>query len=59
MEPSDPSCDPSVNLEAWVIIHTRVAQGLPGRVEDLTVLSRIADLICPHQADRQGEELSD
>jgi hypothetical protein len=44
MEPSDPSCDPSGNLEAWVI-QTRLAQGLPARVEDPTVLARIVDLL--------------
>ncbi|MGH3821990.1 MAG: hypothetical protein ACRDRA_03995 [Pseudonocardiaceae bacterium] len=47
----------SVDLEAWVI-HTRLAQGLPARVEDPTVLALIADLICPLQADRDGEEPS-
>jgi hypothetical protein len=45
MEPSVPHPDPSVDLEAWVI-YTRLAQGLPARVEDLAVLARIADLIC-------------
>jgi hypothetical protein len=44
MEPSNPPCDPAVDLEAWVI-HTRLAQGLPARVEDLTVLAHIADLM--------------
>ena len=37
--------DPSVDLEAWVI-YTRLAQGLPARVEDPIVLVRIADLLC-------------
>jgi hypothetical protein len=45
MEPSDPSCDPSEDLEAWVI-RTRLAQVLPARVEDPAVLALIADLIC-------------
>lgn len=54
MEPSDPPCDPSVDLEAWVV-HTRLAQGLPARVEDPTVLARIVDLISAHQVDRHGE----
>jgi hypothetical protein len=44
MAPSDPSPDPSVDLEAWVI-YTRLAQGLPARVEDPIVLARIADLM--------------
>lgn len=44
MKPQDPPCDPSVDFEAWVI-HTRLIQGLPPRVTDLTVLTRIADLI--------------
>ena len=55
MEPSDPPCDPSGDLEAWVI-HTRLAQGLPARVQDLAVLARIADLICTHQLNDQSEE---
>jgi hypothetical protein len=42
MEPSVPPPDPSVDLEAWVI-HTRLAQRLPARVEDPTVLARIAE----------------
>jgi hypothetical protein len=45
MEPSDRPCDPSGDFEGWVI-HTRLAQGLPARVEDLAVLALIADLIC-------------
>jgi hypothetical protein len=40
MEPSDPPCDPSVDLEAWVI-QTRLAHGLPPRVEDPVVLACI------------------
>lgn len=44
MEESDTPCDPSADFEAWVI-QTRRAQGLPPRVEDLAVLSRIAYLI--------------
>jgi hypothetical protein len=56
MEPPDPPFDPSVDLEAWVI-HTRLAQGLPARVEDPTVLARIADLLCTDQlANRKGDE---
>jgi hypothetical protein len=49
MKPSDPPCDPSGDFEAWVI-RTRLAQGLPARVEDPTVLARIADLIGIQQA---------
>jgi hypothetical protein len=45
MEPSDTPCDPLVDFEAWVI-QTRLAQGLPARVQDLAVLARIVDLIC-------------
>jgi hypothetical protein len=48
MEPSDPPRDPSEDLEAWVI-QTRLAQGLPARVEDPTVLAHIADLISIQQ----------
>lgn len=56
MESSDPPCDPSVDLEAWVI-YTRLAQGLPAWVEDPTVLALIADLICTDQlVNRKGEE---
>ena len=44
MEPPDPPCDPSGDFETWVI-QTRLAQGLPTRVEDLAVLARVADLI--------------
>ena len=44
MEPSDPPCDPSEDIESWVI-YTRLDQGLPARVEDPVVLGRIADLI--------------
>jgi len=55
MEPSDTPCDPLVDFEAWVI-QTRLAQGLPARVQDLAVLARIADLICTHQLNQQGEE---
>jgi len=44
MKPSEPPFDPSVDFEAWVI-HTRLIQGLPPRVTDLTVLARIAELI--------------
>lgn len=47
--------DPSVDFEAWVI-QTRLAQGFPARVEDPTVLTLIADLICTQQADRDDEE---
>ena len=54
MEPSDPPYDLSVDLEASVI-YTRLAQGLPARVEDRTVLALIADLICLHQADHDGD----
>jgi hypothetical protein len=55
MEPSDPTCDPSGDLEAWVI-QTRLAQGLPARVEDPTVLARIADLMgIEEEADCQCE----
>jgi hypothetical protein len=46
MEPPDPTVD----FDAWVI-YTRLGQGLPARVEDLAVLARIADLICPEQRD--------
>jgi hypothetical protein len=56
MEPSVPPPDPSVDLEAWVI-HTRLAQGLPARVEDPTVLAMIADLLRAHQVgDRECEK---
>jgi hypothetical protein len=55
MAPSDPPPDPSVDLEAWVI-YTRLAQGLPARVEDPTVLALIADLIRAQQADDDGKE---
>jgi hypothetical protein len=55
MEPSVPPPDPSANLEAWVI-YTRLAQGLPARVEDPTVLAVIADLICTPQTDRDAEK---
>lgn len=59
MEPSVPPPDPSVDLEAWVI-YTRLAQGLPARVEDLAVLAQIADLICTQQdVDRQGEDANE
>jgi hypothetical protein len=58
MEPSDPPCDPSVDLEAWVI-HTRLAQGLPARVEDRTVLARIADLMCARQVGGPDEAASE
>jgi hypothetical protein len=44
MEPSDPPYDPSGDFEAWVI-QSRLAQGLPARVEDLAALARIADLV--------------
>lgn len=55
MEPSVPPPDPSVDLEAWVI-YTRLAQGLPARVEDPTVLARIADHLSTSQVvDRQDE----
>ena len=47
------------DLEAWVV-HTRLVQGLPARVEDPTVLARIADLPCTDQlANRKGEEPND
>lgn len=49
--------DPSVDLEAWMI-YTRLAQGLPARVEDPTVLALIADLICAQQVD-DGKEASE
>jgi hypothetical protein len=56
MEPPGPPCNPSVDLEAWVT-HTRLAQGLPARVEDPTVLARIADLPCTDQlANRKSDE---
>lgn len=55
MEPSDPPCDPSVDLEAWVI-QTRLAQGLPPRVKDIAVLTRIADLIHTHQGTARQDE---
>ena len=55
MEPSVPLPDPSVDLEAWVI-HTRLAQGLPARVEDPTVLALIADLMRTQQRDGYGKE---
>jgi hypothetical protein len=58
MEPPGPPCDPLVDLEAWVI-HTRLAQGLPARVADPTVLTRIADLLCTDQlASRKGKPLA-
>ena len=50
--------DPSVDLEAWVI-HTRLAQGLPARIEDPTVLALIDDLICHQQVNHDGEEAND
>jgi hypothetical protein len=55
MEPSDTPCDPLVDFEAWVI-QTRLAQGLPARVQDLAVLARIADLIRIPQLNDQGKE---
>ena len=58
MAPSDPPPDPSVDLEAWVI-YTRLAQGLPARVEDPTVLALIADLIYAQQVDDDGKEASE
>ncbi len=48
MEQSGTPHDPSDDFEAWVI-QTRLAQGLPARVEDLAVLTYIADLIRRHQ----------
>jgi hypothetical protein len=51
MEPSVPPPDSSVDLEAWVI-YTRLAQGLPARVQDPAVLALIADLLSTSQADR-------
>jgi hypothetical protein len=48
MEPPDPPCDPSVDLEGWVI-QTRLARGLPTPAEDLVILAHIADLIRTHQ----------
>ena len=50
--------DPSVDLEAWVI-YTRLAPGLPARVEDPAVLALIADLIHTHQAKHDGTAASD
>ena len=56
MAPSDPPPGPSADLEAWVI-RTRLAQGLPARVEDPVVLARIADLLCTDQhVNRKDEE---
>lgn len=57
MEPPDASGDRAKDFEAWVI-HTRLAQGLPARVADVAVLARIADLICNHQNERTGAEVS-
>src|SRR4051794_21557371 len=48
MAPHDAPSDPVKDFEAWVI-HTRLAQGLPARVEDIAVLARLADLLCNHQ----------
>jgi hypothetical protein len=58
MEPPDPPCDQSVDLEAWVI-QARLAKGLPARVDDPTVLALIANLLCTQQADRDGDEASE
>jgi hypothetical protein len=58
MEPSDPSCDPSEELEAWAI-RTRLAQGLPARVEDPAVFALIADLICIELMGDQSEDEKD
>ena len=44
MEPSNHPRDASGDFEARVI-QTRLAQGLPARVEDPIVLARIADLM--------------
>jgi hypothetical protein len=44
MEPSDHPVYPAVDFEAWVI-QTQLVQGFPARVEDPTVLARIADLM--------------
>jgi hypothetical protein len=58
MAPSDLPPAPSVDLELWVI-YTRLAQGLPARVEDPTVLVLIADLIRHQQAGHDGETVND
>jgi hypothetical protein len=55
MEPPDPPCDPLVDFEAWVI-QTRLAQGLPARVQDLTVLAHIADLICTYHVEKGAQQ---
>ena len=57
MAPQDASYDPARDIQAWVI-RTRLAQGLPARVEDVAVLARIADLICNHQNERTGAATS-
>jgi hypothetical protein len=44
MAPHNASGNPAEEFEAWVI-RTRLAQGLPARVEDVAVLARIADLL--------------
>lgn len=56
----DASGNPAEDFEAWVI-HTRLAQGLPARVEDVAALARIADLLGnyqlgKHQNDRTKTE---
>lgn len=56
MSRHDASADPARDFEAWVI-RTRLAQGLPARVEDVGVLARIADLLGNHQlVNRQNEQ---
>ena len=50
--------DPSVDLEKWVI-YTRLAQGLPARVQDPTVLALIANLICPQQVNHDDKEATE
>lgn len=51
MEPPDPTVD----FEAWVI-YTRLAQGLPARMEDPAVLARIADLVFSSRTSSRNPE---
>jgi hypothetical protein len=56
MEPSDPPCDRSVDLEV-LVIQTRLTQGPPARVKDPPLPARIADLLCTdHAVEHGGEE---
>ena len=58
MAPQGPPGDPAKDFEAWVI-QTRLAQGLPARVEDVAVLSRITDLLRNHQLVKHQNETTE